>query len=400
MKNHLVLRASVLAAFLIFCLLPIAAHATTSCTAIVGINFYSSINDALAALGAGPGVIFVTGTCTESVQINNVRSVTIDGFSGAAVVGPLDSDAFDISQSQNIVLGDMDIGGTFSTTGNGGGAGVVVTEASDVHIVRCHIHDNQVVGVDADTGSQLFLRDTIIERNTPFDGLDVYDNSTVGVVGSTIQFNGSLGTGGTAGVFVARDSVIRFGGGGETNYVQYNADLGIEVRNLSNAVFGAGGVTIQGNGTTGVSVETGSHLQVNGPKTIIQGNGAACPADPTCGGISATQDSTVTLDVGTVSGNQGSGISAQQGASITVGAPTPSLGTATVTNNSGDGVHIQWLSSAKINSGNTITGNGGASISCDDDSLAIGDLSVYTKVRCAEVESPSGHEHEDKDNRR
>jgi hypothetical protein len=320
----------------------------------------------------------VTGTCQENVSLNNARSITIvSGPSGASVVGPLDTDTFDISLSQDITLWSLNISGTFSTTGNGGGAGVSITEASDVHILGCNIHDNQAGGVIADTGSIVFLRGTTIQNNTPNDGLDVTNNSAAYVTGSTVQYNGSLtgASGGhSAGIFAASNSVVDIIG--QRSFVQYNAERGIVARDQSNMFLGGQGTVIQGNGTKGILVLTGSHLQVNSAGTVIQDNGGACPLDPTCGGIFATQDSTVSLR-GTISGNHGSGVSVQQGSNI-------QLNGATVSNNTGDGVHIQWLSIGDFGSGNTITGNGGASIFCAGRSFALGNLSTFSNVRCGD----------------
>jgi parallel beta helix pectate lyase-like protein len=372
MKANRLMRASVFAVLLSFFLLPGAAHAT-SCTVVAGINFYSSINDALFAIGTGPGTIFVTGTCSESVQINNARSITIAGFGGASIVGP-GSDAFDILLSQDINLENLDI----STTGFGGG--VNISDASEVHIIGCNIHDNQSVGVNADTGSTVFLRNTIIQNNTPNDGLDVFDNSKAQLNGSTVQNNGDP-VAGTVGVFVARNSVVVFGG--QTNLVQNNANVGIQARNLSNVIFG-GAVTIQGHLTNGIILQEGSHLQATHPGTLIEANGSACPLDPTCGGVFATQNSTVDLG-GTITNNQGSGVSAQQGANV-------QLSKVTVSNNTGDGVHIQWISIGSFLSGtgNTITGNGGKSVFCDTTSLAVGDLSGFSDISCAQIARPHG----------
>jgi len=80
---------------------------------------------------------------------------------------------------------------------------------------------------------------------------------------------------------------------------------------------------------------------------------------------------------GTISGNHGSGVSVQQGSNV-------QLNGATVSGNTGDGVHIQWLSIGDFLSGNTITGNGGASIFCAGRSFALGDLSTFSNVRCGE----------------
>jgi len=309
---------------------------------------------------------------------------------GATIVGPLDNDAFDIIQSQDIRLVNLEIRGTFSSTGLGGG-GVIITGASVARIVGCNIHDNQSVGVDADTGSIVLLRNTTIQNNTPNDGLDVIINSTADVFGTTIQNNGDSPNGGV-GVFVTANSTVTFR---QTNLVQNNANIGIQARNLSNVVLQGAGTTIQGHLTSGILIQTGSHLQVNSPGSVIQGNGAACPLDPTCGGIFARQDSTVSLRTGSISGNQGSGVSVEQGSNV-------QLSGATVSNNSGDGVHIQWISIGDFLSGNTITGNGRASVSCDRTSLALGDLSGFSHTRCEkeeekENEGPKGLRHEDED---
>jgi hypothetical protein len=380
------------AILLTFFLLPAAAHAanvTVGCGGVSGAYDFPTINAALAVIGqTGPSTITVTGTCQENVSLVNARAIIIvAGSSGAAIVGPLDTNAFDINLSQDITLVNLDISGTFSTTGNGGGGGVAITQASDVHIVGCNIHDNQSVGVDADTGSIVFLRRTTIQNNNPNDGLDLFDNSTARVINTKILNNGDSLNGGV-GVFASRNSVVVFGG--QANLVQNNANIGIQARNLSNVILGGGGTTIQGHLANGILIQTGSHLQVNSPGTLIQGNGTACPLDPTGGGVSATQDSTVTQDTGTISGNQGSGISVQQGSNV-------HLNGATVSNNTGDGVHIQWISIGSFDSGNTITGNGGASVFCDGRSLALGDLSAFANVRCGEFERPSGQQHSERD---
>jgi len=359
-----------------------AANVTVGCPGGSG-GAYPSITAALNAIGqTGPSTITVTGTCLENVSLNNARSITIvAGPGGANIVEPTDNDAFDVSLSQDIFLVNLDI----RTTGPDAG-GVVITDGSEVHINGCNIHDNQSVGVNADTGSRVFLNGTTIQHNNPNDGLDVFDNSKADLRGTTIHNNGDPVLG-NAGVFVARNSLIIFHG---TNSILNNANVGIVGRNLSNVIFGGGVTTIAGNPTNGIALQEGSHLQINGTP-VIQGNGTACPTDPSCGGIFANENSTVTLNAGTIiSYNLGSGISAQQGSNVRL------LG-ATVQNNTGDGVHLQWISIGDFLPGNTITGNGGASVFCDERSLALGDLSALTRVRCGEIESLNGHEHSEED---
>jgi len=320
------------------------------------------------------------------VRLTNARSLTfVAGAGGAKIVQPKDSNTFDIFLSHDIHLQGLEIVGVPGSMPSSGGAGVFFTQASDVHINGCDIHQNEGGGVTATNGSLLFLNNTKIHNDTPFgDGLDVINNSTAVVIGSTIQDNGSAcsallncqANGG--GVFI-NDSVVRFD---QNDVIQNNADQGIGAVNGS--LVSLGSTTIQGHNWNGISLKSGSHLQIRGPAHIRE-NGILCPHDTAllvslsqaCGGISAADNSTLDLRGGTVSDNQGAGISVRQ-------ATTVGLIGATVSNNSGDGVHIQWISIGNFGPDNTITGNGGASVSCDERSLAIGNLKGFSNVKCGE----------------
>jgi hypothetical protein len=94
----------------------------------------------------------------------------------------------------------------------------------------------------------------------------------------------------------------------------------------------------------------------------------------------------VRLFAGNITGNHGSGISVQQGVDLV-------LNNTTVSNNTGDGVRIQRISIGDFSTGNSITGNGGASVFCDERSLAIGDLSGLSKVRCDHDDPPGESRH-------
>jgi len=364
-----------------------AADATVVCTGGAGVGF-PSITAALAAIGqTGPSTITVTGTCSENVFLFEAQLITIQaGPGGAKIIGPLDTDAIDIVQSRNINLNGLDISGTFSNTGLGGGGGVVVSVSTGVQIIGCNIHGNQSVGVDADTGSVVQIFDTTIQNNNPSDGLDLFNNSTVFLAGTTIQNNGSPGgltvssTGGGGGVFAARNCVVDFG---RNNVIQNNADVGVVARIWSTVIFGGGsnsGNTVQGHNLVGIDVNEGGHLQVNGSLLVQSNGGGQCPLDTTCGAIVGTENSTLELNAGTITGNHGDGISVEQGTNVR-------LGGATISNNSGDGVRIRRISIGDFaipgDPGNTITGNGGENIFCDGKSLGIG-LSGFSKVRCGE----------------
>src|ERR1700730_4813106 len=183
-KNRL-FRASVFAILLTCILLPAAAHAsdvTVGCPVGSG-GTYLSINAALAALPQnGPNTITVTGTCNEDVAITDVRSLTIiAGAGGAKIVQPQDSNTFDIVRSQSITLQGLEIVGVPGSTPGFGGFGVNITEASDVHILGCDIHDNEGGGGFGGFSSVLLFRNTNIHNNTPGDGLDVIRSSTADV---------------------------------------------------------------------------------------------------------------------------------------------------------------------------------------------------------------------------
>ena len=192
MRKTRMFRASAFAFLLTLLLLPRIAHANN-----VAVNCpVGSLNAAVAGLPpSGPNTITVTGVCNETVSITNVQSLTIAaGAGGAKIVAPQDSDAFDIFQSLNIRLVGLEIAGVPGSIPGGGGNGVFITEASDVRILGCDIHDNQAGGVVASNGAVLLLsNNTNIHNNNPLDGLDVLSNSTADVKATTIQNNGSPG---------------------------------------------------------------------------------------------------------------------------------------------------------------------------------------------------------------
>ena len=398
MEKRGVFRASAFAISLTLLLLPGVAHAqvTVSCPPTTG-GTYASVTAALNAVGQiGPLTFTVTGTCNENVSLFDARSLTfIGGASGAQIVEPQDSDAFDIVRSQNITLQNLEIVGVPGSTPGFGGFGVLITEASDVHIFGCNIRDNAGGGVLVQTSSTLNLRNTNIQHNTPGDGLDVLETSSADVRGGTIQNNGcaglaacaNFGFAGGVGVLVSRNSVATFR---RNTLIQNNGDLGIVTRLLSTVALDPGppntAINIQGHNIDGILVNEGGHLQVNGA-ALIQGNGGGClPQTPIpCGGIVGAENATLEFNgFGTVSGNQGAGIFVEQGTNL-------HLGGATVSNNSGDGVHIQRISIGDFtpipgsgSSNNTITGNGGASVFCDARSLAIGNLKGFSNVKCGD----------------
>lgn len=386
------LSGSLLTSIAAFMFLAVPAHAanvTVGCPG--GSGTYPSINAALAAIGViGPSTITVTGTCNENVTLVDASAITIvapvpggAGSGGATIIGPQDTDVFDISNSLDINLLNLEIRGNAASSFGGG---VSMSPSSVASIAHCNIHDNKDFGVSVDSGSQVFLRHTMIQNNSPGDGLDVTTDSSADVFFATIQNNGLPVTGGV-GVFVQNRSGVIFR---QQNSILNNGDVGVFAADLCRVNFQTGVpaffTTIQGHGVNGIQVAAQSIVRLGGGQHVIQNNGSSCPADPTCGGIFGFRNSTVRLATGNVSGNQGSGIDVEQGTDL-------ALLNTTISNNSGDGVHLQRISIGEFDTPNTISGNGGASVFCDSNSLAEGDLSTFSKIECKNIERTNGKVH-------
>lgn len=357
-----------------------AANVTVGCPGGSG-GTYPSINAALAAIGQiGPHTITVTGTCAESVSLFNARSIFIiaPAPGAATIVGFQESDTFDIQQSQDITLQNLEIRGNAASSF---GLGVNIFTNSQAKIISCNIHDNPDGGVSADSSSQVALNNTTLQNSSNGDGLDVTNDSTADMVATTIQNNAGFGI----AVFNRSGIVIR-----RQNLIQNNAGgVGIQAVDSSKIEIESGApglsTTIQGHGTNGIQIGDQAMLRIQGGPHTIQGNGFACPTDPTCGGIFAIRNSTMRLGRVNISGNQGSGIAMEQLADL-------GLDNSTVSNNSGDGIHIRRISVGQFGSiaPNTITGNGGASVYCDTTSLVVGDLSTFSKIACSQIERTVG----------
>ena len=352
-----------------------AANVTVGCPGGTG-GTYPSVNAALNAIGqTGPHTITVTGTCQETVSLSNARSILImsPAPGGATIVGLQDSDTFDIGLSQDITLQNLEIRGNAASSV---GTGVSIFTNSQVNIFACTIHGNPDVGIAADGDSQVAIRNTAIQNNSPGDALDLTNNSSADVAGTTIQNNGF-------GVFLQTHSSIVFR---RQNFILNNGDGAIQAVDLSSVHLQTADptlvTTIQGHNVNGIAVARQSDLVIGAG--IIQSNGSACPTDPTCGGIYALRNSTVRLFAGNITGNQGSGISVEQGVDLV-------LINASVSQNTGDGINVRRISIGDFTTGgNTVTGNGGASVSCDTTSLLVGDLSTFSNVACKQIERPHG----------
>lgn len=340
--------------------------------ATITVNCPASIQAAVNA--AMPGdVIQVTGTCTESVFIGDRVHLTIRAttLGSATIVAPTDSDAFDLQGSRDINFENLIVnGGVGSVTGGGIGS----FGDSQFSVRNCTIQNHVDVGVFLDLNSRVTIIGSTIQGNG--DGVDVTGDSAAIIRNSTIVNNLF------EGVFVQDRSSVGFR---RQNQIANNGDTGVFVFDLSRVAFGGNATfftTIANNAFAGILLAAQSVLR-SGPSKI-RGNG--CTTDPRCSGIVAIRNSTVRVSGTEITNNTGPGILVEQGVDL-------GINSATITNNSGDGVRIQRISIGDFITDptippNTIAGNGGAAISCDDTSLVVGDVSAVPKkdISCKRVE--------------
>jgi hypothetical protein len=338
---------------------------------------YPSIGAALAALAGTPGphTINVTGTCNESNFIQDFVSLTIQAPSaGAATIVPLaGNDAFDVNRSRDVRFRFLNINGASAAS-----AGITAIDAAEVIVDTCTVSDHVDIGVYVDANSRLTIRSSVIQRNG--DGVDVLGNSTAAISNSTIQNNAF------EGVFAQDRSGVGFSG---NNSISGNGDLGVFLLDLSRATFGGRATptvlatTIENNAFGGMVAGTQSLVRMNGPHKV-RGNGAGCGTDPTCAGVYLLRNSTFRGSGGLeISNNTGSGMQVEQGVDV-------GLTDTTFNNNTGDGLQIKRISIGNLISGNTFSGNGGASFSCDSTSLVSGDVSGITHSSCKQIERVTG----------
>ena len=339
-------------------LLPSAAWATT---VSVDCNAGGSINAALSGLDLeGPHSIFVSGTCHENVVIGDRERLTIVGAPTATIVAadPTDNVIF-VFRSRSIRFARLVL--------TGGSLGLLVS-FSEVTMNGSTIQNNSDGGVDATQQSSLQFNGNVVQNNG--DGVIVNQTSRLGAAGgNTIQNNAG------SGVILANGAFANI----FNHTIQNNGGFGVIAFHTS--TFQMGGNMITGNGSTGVRVSETSHGEIAG--NTIRNNGAADPSSP--GGIVLSEGGEAFIDGGNdISNTTGPGVLV-----ITHGTLS-SLGGNTINNNTAEGVNLRRQSVGQFFAADTILGNGAANLACDTTSLAAGDLTGVTNIKCKEIERELG----------
>ena len=340
-------------------LLPGAVWATN---VNVNCNAGGSINTALSALDLqGPHTITVTGTCHENVVIVDRERLTIQAPVGqpATIVSadPTDIVIF-ILRSRGIFLRRLVL--------TGGSAGLFIVR-SEVQMNNSTIENNSDLGVVVNQMSSLQFGGNIVRNNG--DGIIVNQTSRAQINGGTVENNAGSGIQLSNGAFA---NIVD-----ET--IQNNGGFG--VRAFHTSTFQLIRSTVVGNGSTGVRVQETSHGEIVG--STIRNNGAADPSSP--GGIVLSEGGEAFLDGGNdISNNTGPGVL------VFTHGTLSSLGGNTISNNTQEGVLLRRQSVGQFFAADTISGNAGPNLACDTTSLAAGDLTGVTNIRCMNIERTLG----------
>lgn len=334
---------------------------------------FSAIQPAINSLDVtGPNqVLIVSGhPCSGNVNIADRQRLTITGTNGTAAVtsaaGP-NGDTFTIQGSTAIFLSNLDV--------SGGNRGIAIGRNSEVTIDSSSVHDNAGDGVSI-TDSLVNMTNSQLSNNggngvTLTRSRGSFQNMTV-----TGNFDGFSFFNGSSGQFTAPNSI-------QNNFV-----IGVDVENASSLqMFGVPANppqanVISGNGFAGLGIFSGHVALFN--NNTISSNGSG---DPFSAGVRVDDNSTL-LGFGSagniqITDNNGTGIDATAGGDVDVAG-------SVITNNTGDGirglghVHVVFFPP----NSNTMSGNGGRSITCDESSVFVGDHTGVTGVYCAQ--SPIG----------
>ncbi|HYR28966.1 MAG TPA: right-handed parallel beta-helix repeat-containing protein [Thermoanaerobaculia bacterium] len=357
---------------------------------------YPSINAALATLdNEGPHTINVSGTCTETVTIDQRQRLTIQGapLQIATVVGSntciVIRDSVVVTLRNLILSGtqsaisaaqqsSINVAGVTASASNGvaldifGGASAVLGGAAPMDAV---VVQNSNIGMRIE-GSDVFVRGWFTSQNNVSSGI-LIDSGRLETSGSqptpplggpvTIQNN-------FTGITAQNGGLVQLFRG---NFIQNNQGNGV-ILTTGAILHVAGGTVIEGNQTSGVAVLFNSTMRFQGSNSIIRNNGSA--SSPFRSGISANHSSMVWVGAGAqIIDNTGRGILADSGTTVR-------LDNTTITGNTESGIELIHGAILESIVGNTVPVNGAASVLCDATTIVFGDLAGVGAFECEKKE--------------
>jgi hypothetical protein len=380
--------------FLLFFVLLVitASRANTvsvGCAGSSGTFDFTSVNDAvnfLSSLGKHDHAIVISGTCTETVVLDDWDNLLLVGNTGAGIFAPASPGSnigiIEILHSKRISVSGLDLRGT----GTSGPSPMFVLDSS-VNIFQCTLENGGVLaggGMFVQGHSNVGLSGTTVQNNSP-NGIRVDGPATVqvGSVDTTLEPTPSVIQGSPVGLEARGSGLVGVSG----NSIIQNNGVGVRVSG-GQAVFCCGDGQRQVlNNQVGVALETGGKLETIGP-VLMQGNaafgvrilgGRATIGDGNTiqqngAGVLVRASSSLNLSGGAVVNNSGPGITVRDGSSAII--------TGESVSGNADGVRVLILSSAAVSGPNTIVGNTGTDLACTPDSLGYGDKTAVGTLHC------------------
>jgi len=246
------------------------------------------------ALATGATQINISGTCTESLNVDR-DGVTLHGEPGATIRGP-DADVNTINVRGNRVTID-------GLTVTGGRNGITGLGAANLSVRNCNAQSTGRTGIAYVNGSSGTVDGCMVQSNAR-DGIAV-DGAQVTITNSTVTNN-------------VRNGVLIVNGS--------TARVGLTDRNV------AAGNAITQNGATGVTVAQGSQSTIAMNTITDNGTNPNFPRQ----GVSVSLSAASISGGNTISRNAGQGVFAGTGATVLLGDLGPGL-TTTVNTISSNG---------------------------------------------------------------
>lgn len=313
----------------------------------------------------------------------NPGSISVENNTGAG---------FDIGPRSFLNIGRDDGNLPTRITGNqgpgilGGNDSIILLNGDTI----IESNAGNAVNINAGSRMNMFSRLTqSILRNNGF-GINAGDGSTVALNGNIlIQNNGSGGVQVGAGSNLFINQAGLPGGGVVGVVIEGHNTLGINIVRESSANIN-GAIEIRSNGFGSPQPEIAGGIRLVGG-ALSMTNGATVSGN-NARGILAHGNGQIFLFASKVINNTGPGIAADLGIMLEIGPqtlasmPTPPP-PVDISGNSAEGVRLTGLSATRIYQTPTMTGNGGASISCDKSSWLLGNLTGLGNVKCANTDA-------------
>ena len=268
-----------------------------------------------------------------------------------------------------------------------GSRGILVFDNSRVNFDTITVQNSGGLGITSND-SQVHLFNSMVKNNA---------RSGVSVNGGTFDVDGgvTISGNGRSGIS-ASIARLRLNGGdgtpGTENVINNNTGVGVSVFNSATAeINGDNRITNNGGSYGLIVIHTSTLTMSDGIINNNTGIGVHCGETSHCEWGGVTQ----------INGNGGGGIeitdhsdayldggiqisgNTGNGVLVDLSSLLNSLGGNTINNNTRHGIEVNNLSVLKFAAIDTVTGNTEKSLVCDNDSLVLGDISTLTKAGCS-----------------